>query len=126
VELKPLFDQQQAQTLQSVIVRIVPGDTSPGAIEADVLSYLMKQFQGDLSGYLVECRTFLGIVEQTAQEAYHLPFSALEPSKQDTLLKMIETTPETANFFRRLVEWVQEGYYTHPVAWEMIGWKVTG
>ncbi|GAB4455893.1 MAG: hypothetical protein OHK0029_12820 [Armatimonadaceae bacterium] len=117
--------------LNSVVFRIIPSDRADtdgtaGAEEAEVTAFLIRQFSGPLAEHTAQCQQFLAFLDSEAQTKFGEPFVALSPDRQDALLARAETDPDWGGFFRRFVEWVQEGFYTSPVAWKMIGWSVKG
>jgi len=123
-------------TLRSLMDRIIPPDEDPGAWEAGVGDYLLRQLAGDLSAEVKHYRAGLEALEAEAQAVAGESFSALPPTEQDTLLRRIEAGEvihawpvDPAEFFGLVVQHIIEGYYSDPgnggnrgeAAWRMIG-----
>ena len=116
------------ETLRAVADRIVPSDAqTPGAYEAGALEYLHKQLSptGDLT---YERRAYedalLQLNDWAKVQHGGTPFSDLSEAEQDDLLRQLQK--QSPHFFARMVEHVQEGFYTSQAAFDMIGWTVTG
>lgn len=122
-------------TLRCLMDRIIPPDEDPGAWEAGVGDYLLRQFEGDLRDQRDHYRSGLEALEAEALAA-GAAFSALPSTEQDALLRRIEAgvvvhawPVDPAQFFAAVVQHVIEGYYSDPgnggnrhgVAWRMIG-----
>jgi hypothetical protein len=128
-------------TLRALMNRIIPPDDYPGAWEAGVGDYLMRQFERDLKDYVDIYRRGLEALDAEAQARAGMDFATLDPEAQDELLRHIEKgevktpwpTPPVP-FFKTAVEHVIEGYYSDPgnggnrdgIAWKMIGFAVRG
>ena len=121
------LDETQTASLRAAVDRIVPADDRfPGGVEAGALDYLLRNFEdgGNLADRLPDYRAGLDALDRIARGAHGESFPDLSDALQDQTLMRLEQ--EQPRFFRALVEHVQEGYYTSPVSWEMLGWKVTG
>lgn len=122
--------EQQWETLEAVVNRIIPADDWPGGWDAGVGDYLTRQFAGDLQGCVATYRAGLEALERDAEAMGQTRFAMLPPDTQDALLARIET----GAFFRMAVEHAMEGFYADPgnggnrdgVAWRMIGFEVRG
>jgi gluconate 2-dehydrogenase gamma chain len=130
----------QLATLHALMDRLIPPDDFPGAWEAGVGDYLIRQLDNDLRPWLENYRLGLAALEAEAQASAGVGFTALEADGQDALLQQVEagtvrtTWPvDPAEFFRRVVDQVMEGYYSDPgnggnrgaAAWRMIGFEVS-
>ena len=122
-----MLTETQSSTLRAAIDRVIPPDDFPGGAEAGAFDYLISQFSRDLAPLRGSYAAFLDALDAAARERHNdAAFAALPPDVQDDLLRHFESDGEHAAFFRRFVEHAQEGFYTSPYAWEMIGWKVKG
>jgi len=117
-----MLNVEQTATLRAAIDRMVPPDQDPGGAEAGAYDYLVGQISRDLAPLADDYRAFLDALTREAGGN----FSGLTAEAQDDLLRRFEASAELGPFFRRLVEHVQEGFYTSPAAGKMIGWEVKG
>jgi hypothetical protein len=136
-----MLTETQLTTLRAALDRIIPPDDFPGAWEAGVGDYLLRQLAGDLAPLLETYRAGLDWLDYEALSVSGRPFADLAPASQDELLRRIEGGEAQApwpidaqQFFRTLCEHAAEGYYSDPgnggnrdgVAWRMIGFEVRG
>lgn len=136
----PLTEHQQA-ILRAVLDRIIPPDEWPGAWDAGVGDYLLRQFERDLSDWLPTYRNGLEALDAEALVAAGAGFAEMDADAQDALLARVEAgttaTPwpvEPKRFFAALVNHAMEGFYSDPgqggnrdgIAWDMIGFEVRG
>lgn len=133
-----LFDEGQQRSLQALLDTIIPPDDYPGAWEAGVGEYLIRQLRGDLAGSLPRYRAFLRGLDAEAQAVFGESFAEMGSIERTALLRQIENDGARADwelapaaFFRQIVEHCAEGYYSDPgnggnkdgVAWDMIGFE---
>jgi len=133
-----MFDDQQLRCLRALLDAIIPPDDYPGAWDAGVGEYLMRQLRGDLAASLPHYLSFLRGLDAEAQTLYGESFASLDLARRTALLSKIENnelagfgTIEPAVFFRQIVEHCAEGYYSDPgnggnrdgAAWQMIGFE---
>nr|PZN29591.1 MAG: hypothetical protein DIU80_09130 [Chloroflexota bacterium] len=136
-----MLTDTQLATLRAALDRIIPPDDFPGAWEAGVGDYILRQLGGDLADQLETYRAGLDGLDYEALAASGRPFAELPAEAQDELLRRIERgeaqSPwpvDAADFFRMLCEHAAEGFYSDPgnggnrdgVAWRMIGFEVRG
>jgi hypothetical protein len=122
-----MLNDTQIATLRAAVDRLIPPDDFPGGIEAGAADYILLQLSRDLAPLLHDYAAFLDAMDALARaQGVEGGFTALPTERQDELLKTVEADPTHAPFFRRFVEHAQEGFYTSPEAWGMIGWKVKG
>ncbi|MBC8136479.1 MAG: gluconate 2-dehydrogenase subunit 3 family protein, partial [Fibrella sp.] len=77
---------------------------------------------GALSNHYEACRSFLLFLnEETGGD-----FAALSDEARDELLTRLEADPETGRPFRRIVEWITEGFYASPAGWDLVGFCPVG
>ena len=127
-----MLSPTQTTTLQHLMDRIVPPDEDPGAWDAGVGDYLLRQLAGDLRDDLPLYRAGLDALNAEAQSS----FSALPSAEQGALLRRIEAgivrhpwPIDPVKFFKTVTQHVMEGYYSDPgnggnrdsAAWRMIG-----
>ena len=131
----------QTDVLRAALDRIIPADKFPGAWDAGVGDYLLRQFERDLAPFLGMYRDGLDDLEAEARAVLGAGFAEMNPAAQDDLLKRVEAGEvqtawcvDPATFFRRMVDHAAEGFYGDPgnggnrdgVAWQMIGFEVRG
>jgi hypothetical protein len=136
-----MLSPNQWTTLRALMDRIIPPDDFPGAWQAGVGDYLLRQFAGDLRDQEFLYQVGLDALEAEAgvgsANAGASGFAALPPAEQDALLRRLETRAvrhawpiDPARFFQMVIAHVIEGYYSDPanggnrdaVAWRMIGY----
>ena len=127
--------------MQAVCDRILPQDDRDDAHKIPVLNYIDERLHsGRIDGYRFEDmpsdpeahRLGLQAIQEIAQQSYGKPFTELDQTQQDTILKSIHDAKPTAaqeiwqkmsvkHFWMLLVQDVVEGYYAHPYAWDEVG-----
>ena len=132
---------RQVEVLRAVVNRIIPADEFPGGWEAGVGDYILRQLQGDLKQMVNIYARGLDGLDAEAQARHRGGFPELDSNSQDALLRDVEQDKTQAQwetdavaFYANLVEHAQEGFYSDPsnggnrggVAWQMIGFEVTG
>ncbi len=135
-----LLTQTQHDTLRYLLDTIIPPDDYPGAWEAGVGDYLLRQLEGDLAPQLPAYRAGLDALEAESLAVYDLPFAQLDAQQQTQLLTQIGAggtrthwPVPPARFLQMAVNHAAEGYYSDPgnggnrnaVSWRMIGFEVT-
>ncbi len=135
----PLLPPQLA-ALRALLDRLIPADEFPGAVEAGVSDYVLRQLSGDCASEAI--RLTQGLIQLDAEAAARSGaglFCSLGPAAQDALLADLEAgrtlTAWPAGiagpaFFARLVELAHEGFYADPanggnrggVSWKMLGY----
>jgi hypothetical protein len=136
-----LLNDTQLATLHAALDRIIPPDDYPGAWEAGVGEYILRQLAGDLAHLLDVYRAGLDALDHEALAATARPFADLTAATQDALLARLEQDEaqvpwplEAPVFFAMLCEHAAEGYYADPgnggnrdaASWRMIGFDVRG
>jgi hypothetical protein len=136
-----MFDELQLRSLHALLDTIIPPDDFPGAVDAGVADYLLRQLSGDLAELLPSYQLWLSNLDAEAIAIHGPPFAKLSLRERTDLLENIEkgevTTDwsiEAAPFFRQIVEHCGEGYYSDPgnggnregIVWQMIGFEVRG
>ena len=134
-----MFDDRQMQCLHALLDTVIPADEYPGAWDAGLGEFLLRQLGGDLAGSLPSYQTWLRELEGEAQVVYGQSFASLDLAERTRLLTKIERnevaadwSSEPADFFREIVEHCAEGFYSDPgnggnsdgLAWQMIGFEV--
>ena len=114
--------------LRAVAERIVPADEeTPGAADAGAVDYLQQQLAegGDLRHERRAYEDALLQINDLAEAAHGgAPFPDLTDADKDDILRRFEK--QNPRFFARMVEHVQECFYTSQAGLDMVGWKVTG
>jgi gluconate 2-dehydrogenase gamma chain len=130
-----MLTSQQLATLRCLLDRIIPPDEDPGAWEAGVGDYLLRQLAGDLAGELEAYRSGLDALEAEAQARHRVAFTDLPADEQDVVLGLVEAgqvvgawPTDPARFFHMAVQHSAEGFYSDPgnggnrdlAAWRMM------
>jgi gluconate 2-dehydrogenase gamma chain len=117
-------------TLSAALARLVPPGAGPGAVEAGAVDYVARWLGGGLpiSRFLAEG---LDSLEGLALERCGAGFAALEPTRQDEVLRACESdpAPQRAGFLRQLVLLALEGSFCHPARGgnrDGAGWRFAG
>lgn len=130
--------EAQRQTLRAVLDCLIPPDDFPGACDAGVSDYLMRQFQTDLAPRFDFYCSGLDALDSEAAARFSNSFSQLTTAQQVSILESVETgevitewaiPPRT--FFDLLVNTTAEGYYSNPeqggnrgaISWAMVGFE---
>lgn len=134
--LNTLFSPEQVATLRSALDRIIPADGYPSAWDAGVGDYLSRQLASDLSDLLDSYRTGIDCLERESVARFGAGFAALDSSRQDELLAILERGEVVSSwpispsqFVEMLARHAAEGFYGDPgsggnrdcVSWTMVG-----
>ncbi len=115
-----LFSSMDSRALYALANRVIPPDAdSPGGAEGGGVTHLLRELSpgGALARELDTCRAFLSYLNERAGG----DFAAGSEAEQDALLKKLEGEPATLPPFRRMAEWITEGYYAGPSGWKLVG-----
>ena len=132
--MRQLFNEAELRCLRALLDTVIPPDDYPGAWEAGVGDYLLRQLQGDLAHLAGGYRGFLRRLDAEARASHACDFRELPlDARTDTLRQIEHGEGETAAFFAQIVEHCGEGYYSDPgnggnrggIAWRMIGWELS-
>ena len=130
--------EQQQQTLRAAVDRIIPPDDYPGAWEAGVGEYLVRQFARELRPAFDDYCKGLTALDAEALARFQQSFSQLAEEDQDHVLRLVETGEVVTTwdvppsiFFNLLVRWTAEGFYSEPehggnrnaASWAMVGFE---
>ena len=122
-----IFNETRTATLRAAIDRIIPPDDfCAGGLDAGVYDFFVRNLTpgGYFPHLVAEYEAGLDAIEALSRKMYSAAFVELEAGPQDAVLVQFET--EEPGFFRMFVEQAQEGFYTSPAGFHMVGWKVTG
>ena len=134
-------DPADLALITAIYDRIIPQDDRDKAHRIPVVPQLDERlYQGRISGYRYEdmppdqavYRLGLKAIEAIAQHLHGQAFIDLGPREQDEVLKTIHDGQPPAGseywqqmnisrFWQTLVQDAIEGYYSHPYAWDEIG-----
>ena len=129
-----MLTETQTETLRAAVDRIIPADDYPGGWELGVGDFLARLLTREPE-LLFTYRQGLDALDAEAQAAAGTAFAALGAEAQDALLHHADAGEgRAAGFFPLLIQQAMEGYYADPgnggnkngIAWDMIGFKVTG
>lgn len=135
------FTAEQLPVMNAVCARILPQDDRLPEWQIPIVNYIDERlFKKEISGYRFEdmppdeeaYRLGLEAIEQTAQAIHGERFVDLDPLKQDFVLKSIHdgkplSAPEIwarmsiNRFWQLLVQDCVAAYYSHPYAWDEVG-----
>lgn len=116
------------QTLTAVLARLVPPGAGPGAVEAGAVDYILRRLGGGAGARRLA--EGLESLDRLASERYGSDFAALEPPRQDEVLRAFEEGgAPNAGFLRMLVLLALEGSFCHPSRGgnrDGLGWRFAG
>lgn len=136
-----MLDNSQMRSLEALLDAIIPPDDFPGAVEAGVSDFLLRQLAGDLAELLPTYQSWLSDLDVESRAIWGRSFAELDLEERTSLLVSVEQgevatdwSLEPAPFFRQVVEHCAEGYYSDPdnggnrdgIGWKMIGYEVRG
>jgi Gluconate 2-dehydrogenase subunit 3 len=135
-----LLTATQRATLDALADCLIPPDDDPGAVEAGVVEYLLRQLSGDLAPLAALYRSALDALDLEAQAAAGMPFASMPAEAQAELLRRISQGEGVTDwgvdpvaFLQIAAEHAAEGFYSDPgnggnrgrAAWRMVGFEVT-
>lgn len=113
---------QERLTLAAAFARLLPL-----AVEAGAVEYVDRLFEHNAPG-LRPLIAGLGLLERLALDVHGASFAALDPERQDEILRGLEGGP-AEGFLRHLVFLALEGTFCHPVRGgnvQGLGWRFAG
>src|SRR5215210_5288943 len=127
----------EARTAAAVFERLFPSDeSSPGAIDIGVLTYLDRALAGAYRDKDEAYRLGLAALDLAARRRSGMPFADCSVEKQDALLTDLEQDvlpnfriPPQSDFFGMLRAHLQEGLFADPAYGgnrDKLGWMVLG
>jgi hypothetical protein len=135
------FTAEQLITMTAVCNRIIPQDDRLPGHRIPVVNYIDERlFENKIDGYRFEDMPsdqeahLLGLqaIDATAQKVYGKPFAELDPVEQDLTLRSVHDGKKLAaegiwsrmsimRYWSLLVGDCAAAYYSHPWAWDEIG-----
>ena len=135
------FTMQELAIVSAVCDRILPQDDRLPEYSIPIVPYIDERlFKNEIDGYRYEdmpsdqdaYRLGLRAIDETAKAIHSVPFTQLDPLKQDFVLKTIHDGKKLAadeiwakmnihRFWALLVQDCVTYYYAHPWAWDEIG-----
>jgi hypothetical protein len=135
------FSQYEARLLGAVIDRVMPQDDRRESRSIPILSILDERlYENNLSGFRYEdmpsdqeaYKQAITAMQEMAQERFQEPFADLTVHRQELILKSLhdgKPEPDHAiwhqiplhRFWAMLMEDCVTAYYSHPWAWDEIG-----
>jgi hypothetical protein len=136
------FTDQELPTISAVCARIIPQDDRLPEWRIPVVNYIDERlFENKISGYRYEDmppdrdahRLGLKAIDETARNIHTTAFANLDALKQDFILKAIHDGKELGaheiwarmsihRYWQLLVGDCVAAYYSHPWAWDEIGY----
>lgn len=135
------FTPEERPLMQAVCDRLLPQDDRDDTHKIPVVNYIDNRlYNRNIDGYRFEDmppdheahRLGLQAIEAIAQHMYHASFIDLGPREQDSVLQTLhDANPPAAHdiwqrmsiqhFWLLLMQDVLDAYYSHPYAWDEIG-----
>jgi gluconate 2-dehydrogenase gamma chain len=115
-------------TLAAVFARLLPPGVGPGAVQAGAVEYVDQLLAHGWPG-LRFLLAGLGSLERMALERHGVSFAALDPSRQDDVLRELQGRPQGEGLLRQLVLLALEGSFCHPARGgnlNGVGWRFAG
>jgi hypothetical protein len=116
-------------TLSAALARLMPPGVGPGAVEAGAADYVERRVAAT-GAEAALLANGLDLLERRALDLAGLPFAALEPARQDEVLRALAVESEAgAACLRRLVLLALEGSFCHPARGGNrggVGWRFVG
>jgi hypothetical protein len=127
----------EARTLEAIVARLIPSDEAgPGALEAGAARYIDRALGDALAAHRSAYSDGLAAVERYALASAGKPFTELDVTARDGVLRDIERntatgfTPSAAAFFELVLGHTLEGTFGDPyyggnrdfVGWAMLGY----
>ena len=118
---------EEAETLRSIIARIIPADESgPGALEARADRFIDRALSGALKSQREVYSAGLAAIDAEARAAKGASFAKLGSADQDSILTAMQTTP----FFTLVRNHTIQGTFCDPfyggnhnfAGWNLIGY----
>lgn len=136
------FNDEELQIMTAVANRIIPQDDRLPEYRIPIVNYIDERLdKHEIDGYRFEgmppdeeaYRLGLKAIDETAHAIHGMAFGDLDPLKQDFILKSIHDGKklgaqkiwgkmEIKRFWHMLVQDCATGYYSHPWAWDEIGY----
>ncbi|MDP9352506.1 MAG: gluconate 2-dehydrogenase subunit 3 family protein [Chloroflexota bacterium] len=135
------FGEAEFAVLEAVCRRLLPQDDRPEEHRIPIAPYIDRRLAtGEGDGYRYQevpwhdeaYRLGLAGIEEASQVKFGQPFVDLDSDRQDQVLAAIEDGDPLGEswrrlpakrFFRLLLQDIVEVYYSHPVAWNEIGFQ---
>lgn len=126
LDMIEILNERQTATLRAAVDRIIPPDDEfPGGVAAGAHDFLLRNLEsgGYFPDSLPAYRAGLDELDALTRGMFSSAFSEIDTGARDAALAAFESASPA--FFRVLVEQAQEGFYTSPDAFAMIGWRAT-
>ena len=135
------FNEEQTRLLEAICTRLLPQDDRDAAHRVPIVPQIDRRLaDGDGDGYRYDDMPpdpeayLLGLraIDESAQSAFHCSFIAATLSQQDHLMKSLHDAKPLVDhavwrrmpvkrFWMLLLSDCIEAYYSHPYAWDEIG-----
>ena len=135
--LGAFFNSEDAATVSAFAERLMPGAPgTPGARDADVLSYIDLALSGAYADLQYFYRRGLASLDAYCRETYKEPFRRLSAARQDEVITALEqgkasefSWPSAAAFFNTVRTHTMEGMFADPIYGgnkDFAGWRLVG
>ncbi len=138
---RSFFSEGEFATLEATCSRLLPQADRPPELRIPIAPYIDQRLaSGRGNGYRYEgmpwddeaYRRGLAGIDETSHAMFEKGFAELEGGQQDEVLAAVEDGDPTGatwkdlpakRFFKLLMQDVAESYYSHPAAWNEIGFQ---
>lgn len=122
-----VLSADEVRDLEAIADQILPGDGTPGAVDAGAVRFMDHALETFMQGALEGFRGGLQAMNRTVQEAHpeSTHFADLTPDRQASLIEDAEATP----FFGLVRFLTIAGTFSHPSYGgnrEKLGWRLLG
>ena len=132
------FTSAEFATMSAACERIVPADEDPGAVDAQVPTYIDRMLQTpELHQMKEDFLSGVAALDRRAQRLFALPFAQASAAQQDELLTLFkDSRPGSgeAHYYELLVVLTLEGLLGDPsyggnknkAGWKLVGFDLVG
>ncbi len=135
------FGEAEFATLEAICARLLPQEDRPSELRIPIAPHIDERLaSGGGNGYRYEgmpwddeaYRQGLAGIDETSRAMFEKGFAELEGGRQDEVLAAVEDGAPPGEswedlpakrFFKQLMQDAVEAYYSHPAAWNEIGFQ---
>lgn len=117
------FNDDEAGLLSAICEQIIPGDDTPGAVDAGAILFIDRQLNGRHRRHRQAYRRGLASLRQTCAQLHGRSFEELTPAQQIETLRALETgrapkefwsDPTAPAFFNLVLAHTMQSFYGSP------------
>ena len=132
------FTREEYAVVQAACERLLPKDEDPGALDANVPTYIDRMLQSPVLHQMKEdFLSGVAALDRRATRMFKVGFAQATPAQQDELLKLFKDSPAgtgEGHFYEVLMVLTLEGFLGDPsyggnkdgVGWALIGFAAVG